>query len=442
MHFEVNHSFEKSKKITIPHIHKIEGEAGFWAKVMRTGEIEDLKIQTLLGLRQIEGILVGRRYFEVPIVVSRICGICPVPHILCSVTAIENALKIKVSEQTALLRKLILAANIIHSHTLHLFFLSLPDFFDIENDLDLLKKFSKESKSALRVRDLALEITRVIGGRAVHPITPIVGGFTKIPEKEKLKKILEKIPQAIEDANLLIETFKKIEYPEFERENLFASIFNGKDYPYYIEKFVKIGEEKFTFSDFYSVQIEENLKLFPVKRVKFKGGPYMVGAIARIKNNEKFLTKNSKEKLNQFLKEKKLGKEQYFKNTFHNLFSQAIEVLQFLEICQELLKEILKLSLKEEKPEINPSRYTFGRTSGLSAIEAPRGTLFHYFEIDKEGRISKCNIITPTAQFLSNIEEDLKLLLPKILKSKKREQIRKIRSLIRVYDPCISCATH
>jgi len=424
-------------KITVPHIHKIEGEAGFWARVTKTGKIEELKFQTLLGLRQIEGILIGRRYFEVPIVVSRICGICPVPHILGACTAIENALNIKVSEQTILLRKLLLAANIIYSHTLHLFFLSLPDFFNIENDLELLKKFKKESKAALRVRDLALEIAKIVGGRAVHPITPIVGGFTKIPEKEKLKEILEKIPQAIEDANLLIETFKKIEYPEFERETLFASIFNGKDYPYYLEKIVKIGEEKFTFSDFYSVQIEEDLKSPPVKRVRFRGKAYMLGAIARIKNNGKFLTKNSKEKFEEFLKERKISEEEYFKNIFHNLFSQAIEVLHFLEVSQELLKEILKLPLKEEKPEIK-----FYPSSGLSALEAPRGTLFHYYEIDKDGRILNCNIITPTAQFLHNIEEDLKTLLPKIFKLKKKEKVRKIRSLIRIYDPCISCATH
>jgi coenzyme F420-reducing hydrogenase alpha subunit len=319
-------------KITVPHIHKIEGEAGFWARVTKTGKIEELKFQTLLGLRQIEGILVGRRYFEVPIVVSRICGICPVPHILAACTALENALNVKISEQTILLRKLLLAANIINSHTLHLFFLSLPDFFNIENDLELFKKFKKESRAALEIRDLSLEITKIVGGRAVHPITPIVGGFSKIPEKEKLKEILEKIPKAIEDTNLLIETFKKIEYPEFERETLFASVFNGKDYPYYLEKIVKIGNEKFTFSDFYSVQIEEDLKSPPVKRVKFRGRSYMLGAIARIKNNGEFLTKEAREKFEEFLKEKKIKENEYFKNIFYNLFSQAIEVLHFLEV--------------------------------------------------------------------------------------------------------------
>ena len=434
-------------KIVVPHIHKIEGEAGFWAKVTRTGKIEELKFQTLLGLRQIEGILVGRRYFEVPLIVSRICGICPVPHILAACTALEKALNVKVSEQTILLRKLLLAANIINSHTLHLFFLSLPDFFNIENDLELFKKFKKESKAALEIRNLSLEITKIVGGRAVHPITPIVGGFSKIPEKEKLKEILEKIPKAIEDANLLIRTFRKINYPDLERETLFASVFSGKDYPFYLEKIVKIGNEKFTSSDFYSVQIEEDLKSPPVKRVKFKGKPYMLGAIARIKNNGKFLTKRAKEELLSFRKEREISKEKFFKNIFYNLFSQAIEVLHFLEVSKDLIEEILKFPLKKENPEIKfqpSSPHTkFGvGASGLSALEAPRGTLFHYYEIDKDGRILNCNIITPTAQFLHNLEEDLKIFLPKILKSKKKDQIRKIRSLIRIYDPCISCATH
>ena len=424
-------------KITIPHIHKIEGEAGFWATVTKTGKIEELKFQTLLGLRQIEGILVGRRYFEVPIVVSRICGICPVPHILAACIALENALNVKVSEQTILLRKLLLAANIIHSHTLHLFFLSLPDFFNIENDLEFLKKFKKESKAALRVRDVALKMTRILGGRAVHPITPIVGGFTKMPEKEELKKILKEISQAIEDINLLIETFRKVEYPELERETFFGSLFNGKNYPFYFEKIVKIGEHKFSFSNFYSVEIEEDLKSPPIKKVRFRGQAYMVGAIARIKNNQDFLKKEAREEFNLFLKEKKISEKDYFKNIFHNLFSQAIEVFHFLQICQELIKEILKMPLKEEKREIK-----FFSSSGLSVLEAPRGILFHYYELDKNGRISNCNIITPTAQFLHNIEEDLKVFLPKIIKLKKKEQIRKIRSLIRVYDPCISCATH
>ena len=91
-------------KIVIPHIHKIEGEAGFWAKVAKTGEIEELKFQTLLGLRQIEGIVIGRRANEVPLVISRVCGICPVVHLLNAISALERALEVKVSPLTVFMK--------------------------------------------------------------------------------------------------------------------------------------------------------------------------------------------------------------------------------------------------------------------------------------------------------------------------------------------------
>ena len=139
--------------INVPHIHKIEGDAGFWAKVTKEGKVEDLKFQTLLGLRQIEGILIGRRVKDIPVVVSRICGICPVVHILNGVVSLEKALNVKPSPVVILLRKLFLASQIIQSHTLHLFFMALPDFYNIENDLELKDKFPKEAKAALKIRD-------------------------------------------------------------------------------------------------------------------------------------------------------------------------------------------------------------------------------------------------------------------------------------------------
>lgn len=431
-------------KITIPHIHKIEGEAGFWAKVTRLGEIKDIKIKTLEGLRQIEGILIGRRAEDVPMIVSRICGICPVVHILNACCALEKALEVKISPLTVLLRKLFLASQIIQSHTLHLFFMALPDFFNIESDLDLLKRFKKEAKAALSIRDFALKITKIIGGRAVHPITPQIGGFTKLPEKAELKKILKDFPKALENAQILVKTFQNLSYPTLKRETTFVSLSSKKEYPFYPvrdfisngvyqENFLLVNNKKISVGDFYSNQIEEDLKGVPVKKVKYRGRPYMLGAIARMKNNNRFLNPRAKEIFKQFQKQKNAP----FENTFYNLFYQTIEVLHFIEETEKLLKDILKEKLIEESKEVKISK-----GSGLSAMEAPRGALFTYFELDREGRVLNCNIITPTAQFLNNLEEDLKTYLPNILSLSEKEKIRKIRSLIRIYDPCISCATH
>lgn len=420
-------------KITIPHIHKIEGEAGFWAKVAKDGKIEELKFQTLLGLRQIEGILIGRRFWEVPLVVARICGICPIVHTLNACCALEKALDVKISQTTVLLRKLMLTSQIIHSHTLHLFFMSLADFFNLENDLDIMKKFPKQAKAALLIRDFALKIAKIVGGRTVHPITPKIGGFYKIPEKEKIKGLLKDYQKTLEAGVVLINLFKKLDYPEFQKETNFASLYSSKEYSFYQSDYILTKDEKNSIGDFYSNEIEEDLKTKPTKRVKYRGKPYMTGAIARMKNNFSKLNHWAREIFEEFKKERR----EIFSNIFFNLFFQALEVLHFLEESEKLIKEILKTDLKEEIKEVK-----IKKGSGLSAMEAPRGTLFSYFELDKKGRVFDCNIITPTAQFLNNLEEDLRLLLPKILKLSEKERRGKIRSLIRVYDPCISCAIH
>ncbi|MGB9743224.1 MAG: nickel-dependent hydrogenase large subunit [Minisyncoccales bacterium] len=424
-------------KVSIPHIHKIEGEMGFFAEVARTGQIKKLKLTTQLGLRQIEGILVGRRAQDVPIVVSRICGICPVVHILNACLSLEKALEIQVSEVTTLLRKLFLASQIIHSHALHLFFMSLPDFLNIENDLDLFKKFKKESEAAIKIRDFALTITKIIGGRKVHPVTPTIGGFRRYPDKKELKKVLADYPATFELALFLIETLAKINYPQLLKSTDYLSLFMPQDYAFYRAERVKIGQEVMSIGDFYSNEIEEDLKIPPVKRTKYKGKVYMLGAAGRIKNSFQNLNQVARSQLEKFLKEQNLTKEEFFQNRFYNLFSQGIEILHFLELSKALIEKLVQLDLSEEIKEVK-----INKGSGLSAMEAPRGTLFTYFEIDKNSRILNCNIITPTAQFLNNLEEDLKIFLPQIMNLSPKEKIKKIRSLIRVYDPCISCATH
>jgi len=424
------------KKIIIPHIHKIEGEAGFWAEVSRDGKIEKLRLQTLLGLRQIEGILIGRRVEEVPIVVSRICGICPVVHILNACRALENTLEVKPSSLTTLLRKLLLAAQIVQSHALHLFFLALPDFFNIENDLDLMKRFKKEARAALKIREFSLRVTEIIGGRAIHPMRPQIGGFSKLPDKRDIQKLSKDLSEVYDAALFLVKTFQNLSYPSLQRKTNFVSLSPKKEYAFYQGEYI-LTPKTFSIGDFFSSKIEEDLRRPPVKRVKHLGKPYMLGAIARIKNNQDLLSDEAKKSLGIFLKNHNLTSEKFFENTFYNLFCQTIEILHFLKKIGKLIQEILKQDLKER-----PFKLKIQKGSSLSAMEAPRGTLFTYFEVDTNGRILDCDIITPTAQFLNNLEEDLKVYLGNLLKVSPDERIRKIRALIRAYDPCISCATH
>jgi coenzyme F420-reducing hydrogenase alpha subunit len=315
--------------------------------------------------------------------------------------------------------------------------MSLADFFNIRDDLKLVKKFPKESKSALYLRDFTLKIIEIIGGRTVHPMTSIVGGFTKIPAKDQLKKAFADYKEAKESALVLVELFKNLKYPKIKRETDFCSSFSQKEYLYHKGEKVKIGDKIFSGGDFFSNEIEEDLKIPPAKRVEFQGRPYMLGAIARVKNNQKTLEPEAKAHLEEFRRKNDLKENELFENTFYNTFYEALEIIHFLKEAEKNFLALLEE--KETEPFVS---YKPNKGSGLGILEAPRGTLFSYFEIDRDARILNCTIITPTAQFLRNLEEDLKVLLPDILKLPEKEKVKKVKTLIRAYDPCIACAVH
>jgi len=430
-------ALNKDMNISIPHIHKTLGDVGFFSKISEKGEIKELRVTVLEGLRQIEGMLIGRRVFETPLVISRICGICPTSHILNACRALENAMGIKVSSQTEILRRLITSAQIVQSHSAHIFFMSLADFFDIEGEEALLKKFSKESNAVLELRDFGLKVISAVGGRTVHPMTPRPGGFTKSPNRKDLDNVLKEYDKAHEAALMLVNLFQGLEYPELKRETIFASSYDKNGYPHHLGKKIKIGEKVFDPEDFFFNRVEEDLLNPPTKRVTYKGKGYMLGAIARIKNNGKNLDKEVQKALKDFYAKQGITEKDFFSNNFYNTYSQALEVLHFVK---EIKKDIL--ALRREKPEDSFVEYELKAGKGLGLLEAPRGVLLSYFEIGKDGRISDCSIITPTAQYLTNLEADLKVVVPDIQDLSEKRKVRRIKTLIRAYDPCIACAVH
>ncbi|MGC9049096.1 MAG: Ni/Fe hydrogenase subunit alpha [Patescibacteria group bacterium] len=418
-------------KIKIKHISRIEGHAGFIGHLLN-GNVKKAKIEIEEGARLIEGILVGRHFSEAPIITARICGICPVIHNLTSIKAIENALNIKVRKDVILARKLMLAGQIIQSHTLHLFFLSLPDFLNYSTDLSQIKKYPLQTEEALEIREFANKIIETIGGRAIHPITTEIGGFKKYPTRVELKNLFQQANRILPKAVDLAIFFKNLKYPDFYRAANFVSLTNLSEYAFYEGKIkIQNSKSKIQGPEFFLKQIQE-IQEGVVKRVKYDQQVYMLGALARLNNNADQLNKEAKKIL------KKLNKKRPINNIFYNIFAQAVEVVHFVAECQKLLKTLMRMRMNTNLR----AKFKVKAGQGLAACEAPRGTLFHYYEINNKGLITKCNIITPTAQFLNNLEEDLKVWLPKVKKLSKRERERRIKMLIRTYDPCITCATH
>jgi coenzyme F420-reducing hydrogenase alpha subunit len=421
-------------KIVIDHIAKIEGHMGFVGHILK-GNVAKAKLEVKEGARLIEGLIVGRNLEEAPLITSRICGVCPVVHNLCALKALEEALKIEISEGVRVLRKLLLAGQILQSHSLHLFFLSLPDFFKLDHDIRFVEEFKKESKKATQIRNFADRLVETIGGRAIHPTSTKIGGFGKMPDKEKLKKLLKESKKALKNALDLAQIFKNLNYPKFERKTEFISLSQKNEYAFYDGK-INASDAKPVSVRKFLPKIKEIQSPFDVvKRARYKGKSYMVGALARINNNQHQLNPEALKLARDFF-----GEEIDY-NTFHNICAQAIEVVHFIEEIQKLLDRYLSSSWKE-KDIVFQQKIQARNGNGLGVCEAPRGTLFHIYWITKSGKISGCNIITPTAQFLQNLENDLKVFLPNLKQMKESERKRKIKMLIRAYDPCISCATH
>ncbi|MFH0818543.1 MAG: Ni/Fe hydrogenase subunit alpha [Patescibacteria group bacterium] len=421
-------------KIKINHLAKMEGHASFVGEIIKTGEVKNAMVDTEEGARLIEGILIGRHYSEAKTVTSRICGVCPVVHYLTALQAMEGALNIKPRSIDIEIRKLMESTQIIYSHALHMFFLSLPDFLNYDDDVKMAGDYPKETQIAIEIRNWSIDIQKMVGGRTVHPLAPTEGGMNRYPEKKILQELLSKADEVIDKCVLLANFFAKLKYPEFARETEYIALGKKGEYAYYdgnitSSKGLNITPEKFGHD---IEEIDRAYKL--VKRTHWKDAPYFVGALSRLNLHGEFL----------HAKAAKVIKDNIIKfpsiNSFHNVYAQAIENVHFAEEAKEKLEFIIKnYSQCDTAKNI---KFSIKAGKGVGAIEAPRGTLYHYYEIDSKGYIKDCNIMSPTAQFLANLESDLTFYLPKTLKMKTSERELRIKQLIRAYDPCISCATH
>ena len=398
------------------------------------GQVKEARFEVQEGIRLIEGILVGRHYKDMPVVAQRICGICPVVHNLTSIKSIENALGVKVSEETVMLRKVMEHAQFIHSHALHLFFLSLADFLDIENDIKLVKEYPNETKMALRIRDYGMEIVKIIGGRVVHPLTNEVGGFKKVPTVEEIQKLIKQGEEVMKDVLSLADFFKGIKLPEFSRNTEYVCLQSKGEYAIYdgdlvSNKGLHIPVSKFE-ENFHELHRPREI----IKRVEVDGRTsYMVGAIARVNNQHQKLSPKATEYFHG------LGIKMPDFNPFHNVLYQMVEVIHSTEESVKLLRKLSYLDLQNAitKP------YEVREGSAAAAVEAPRGTLYYYVDIDQKGYIKNVNIISPTAQFLAHLEDDIsKFIEEQVLELPEKDREKKMRAFIRAYDPCISCAVH
>ncbi|MBW2987656.1 Ni/Fe hydrogenase subunit alpha [Candidatus Woesearchaeota archaeon] len=424
------------KVIKLNHITKIEGHARLNVKI-DNGVIKKCDLNIFEGNRFFEGIMQCEKYNELPPIAARICGVCSVVHLLTSTKAVENALNLKVSKQTKLLRELIHLGGIIQSHALHLYFLALPDYYGFDSAIKMASKHKDKVSRALRMKKLGNLIVNIVGGRDVHPLTVVVGGISKFPTDDELSMLKKELRKARADFVATVELFNTLKHPKFEFCVDYYAISDKKRYNIYdgnLHGLVHKKKDKHCTSlcTIPTQDYEKHMKEFFQEKstaefAVMEGKTYMVGALPRFCLNAERLPK----KIQKYIK---FELPSY--NPFHNLNAQAIETLWCLDRCMEIIDEIG--NVKKEKPK----KFVVAARKGIGVSEAPRGILFHNYTLDKDGYCKRSNITTPTSQNLRCMQESVRKFLPSILDKDKEEIKLDVEKLIRAYDPCISCSTH
>ena len=397
---------------------------------------QQIQLEIQEGERLFEGVLWDQPAIRAPFITSRICGICPTAHNLASLKAVENALGIEPDEVAINFRKLLLANQIIFSHLLHLFFFVLPDYYNVKNSFELARRWPAEFHIVLNLKRISDKILTLVGGRPIHPTKTTLGGFLSYPSKDELVSLRQEIIDVLDEAQDLINIFIELEYPQILRQTEYLCLDNENEYSFYEGNIVSSQDDKFPPED-YRDEITEIIK--PYSTAKFgqrRDKRINVGALARISLHHQHLNIVAER---YFEKIKNRGFSAKTHNPFNNNLAQSIEILHFLEESIKIIDKLLDLSWpnKQEKINIqNPQKLTWG----IAAIEAPRGTLYHAYEIGKNGKIINADILTPTVQNLTSIEKDAEELLK--MTGDKKQAIKELEMLVRAYDPCITCSVH
>jgi len=418
--------------INIHHVTRVEGHGNIALNV-KNGKIEKCEWSVVEAPRFFEAMVVGRTWKELHHITSRICGICSIGHTLASLRATENAMGIKVNEQDVRLRKLALHGENLQSHSLHLGYLVLPDLMGVGSVIPLASTHPEELKAAIRIHRLANEMSDLVCGRTTHPQSIIPGGFAKIPSKEELMGLKERLIASSDDVNTVANLFHKLrdKLPSFERETEFIALTGEDEYAMYSGLLGSTDTESIPEERYLEFTNEHIVPQSTAKYTKHVRESYMVGALARVNKNYEKLSPRAKQIAELF------GLKPVCHNPFMNNIAQLVEIVHSIDDSIRLIDELLSDSYRYYKPEV---KVRAGR--GVGAVEVPRGILFHDYTYDENGVCVAANCIIPTNQNHANIQKDMEALAPRILDKSKAEIELTLEMLVRAYDPCISCSTH
>jgi coenzyme F420-reducing hydrogenase alpha subunit len=416
--------------VDVRNLTRVEGEGSLHLRV-RDGAVESARLEIFEAPRYFERLVVGRSMDEVIDIVARICGICPVAYQMTAVHAAESAFGVEVDPATIALRRLLYCGEWIESHALHVYLLHLPDLLGYPSALDLAKDERTTVEGGLRLKRAGNAIVARIGGRAIHPVSVRVGGFSRVIRREEIASLRADLEEAQELADATIDLVASLRPPAFRRDARLVALRAPDGYPMNHGRIVSNDGLDIAVGD-WPATFEERQVAWSnaLQAVGHDGRPYLLGPASRIALDADRLHPRAAAALARLGLADAIAHEPNW-----SIAARAVELVH-------AVAEALDIVDAYEPPPTGSVAWTPRAGIAAWATEAPRGLLFQRFRLDGDGCVTEARIVPPTSQNQAAIEADLALFAPTILDRPHGEVTHLLEQLIRSYDPCISCATH
>jgi len=414
--------------INLPVLARVEGEGALDLSV-RDGRVDELRLRIFEPPRLFEKFLEGRDFREVPDLVARICGICPVAYQMSAVHAIEQVFGVEPGPWVRAMRRLFYCGEWIESHALHVHLLAAPDFLGYPSAPAMAVDHADAVRRGLTLQALGNDLIALLGGRSVHPVGACVGGFHRAPAPQEAVRVLSRLRDALPLAEALVAWTAELPLPDAPQRFTSVSLRHAGEYPMNAGRLVSDGGLDIDIGEFEQYFEERQVVHSTALHCLLGGRDYLVGPLARLNLNFDRLP------LPVIEAARATGIEWPSANVFHGIVARAIEILYAVHEAIRLL---------EGYREPRAAAVVTPRAGvGVGCTEAPRGVLWHRYRLDADGRVMRARIVPPTSQNQARIEADLRAALGPEILARDDDSVRAYcETVIRKYDPCISCATN
>lgn len=424
----MNAATPQTRTLGVSALTRVEGE-GALNVTLTGGVVDTVELNIYEPPRFFEAFLRGRSYTEPPDLTARVCGICPVAYQVSACNAIEDACGVTVDPELVALRRLLYCGEWVHSHALHIFLLHLPDFLGYPDIVALARDHTELVERGLALKKAGNRLIEQLGGRAVHPVNVRLGGFYSVPSRAQLRPLAELLRRALDDALYTADYVARLDFPDIEFDHEFLALTAADHYPIEDGTVARSSGPSFDVREFSDHVVEAQVPHSTALHATLDGTRYLTGPLARYSLNSARLSPLAAQTADD------AGLTAVCRNPFRSIAVRAVEVVYALD-------EALRLIERYEPPSRPYVEVPARAGIGNGASEAPRGLLYHRYEIDADGLIRAATLVPPTAQNQAAIEHEMALLVGANLTLDDAALTTLCEKAIRNHDPCISCAAH